>query len=124
MVPFKRSTKYRSSLTARLLEGFPRLHIICRKMVSMLVFLKGDLPWRGCETRSHRTMEGRVQYKGKIWAVVNSPYTFTELSWRDIVRKRFRIAEGEDRRLLLIRRRIKVTVDDEFRKRCWSDICQ
>jgi len=51
---------------ARVFEGFPRLCKILRKMVSIVVFLKADQFWRGSETGSHHTMEGRVQYKGRV----------------------------------------------------------
>jgi hypothetical protein len=56
------------------------------KMMSMFVFIKGDLLGRGCETRSHRTMEGRGKYIGKVGVMLKGPYASKELTWRGIVR--------------------------------------
>jgi len=54
--------------------------------------------------------------------VLKGPYTFTLMGRRvPRVRQRFRITEGDDRRVVLpIRRRIIVTVGDKFRERCLS----
>ena len=116
MVTFKWRTKDRSGLTAGLFEGFPGLGNLFGKMESILVLLKTDLLWRGCKTRSHRTMEGQVQNKGKVWVVLKSPYMSTKFGWRDRFRQWFGITEGAGRRgFFLVRRCIEVAVDDEFR---------
>jgi hypothetical protein len=84
----------------------------------MLVLLERCILWRGCETRSHRSIEWGFQYKRKVWGVVMCSYTVTKSGWRGIVGQRFRVTEGNGRRLvLLIGRCIIVTIDDEFRKR-------
>ena len=74
---FKRSTKAGSDLATRLFQGFPRLGNFAMKMISLVALRKGDLLERGCETRSHRTREGRVQYERKVWEVLERPYTLT-----------------------------------------------
>ena len=55
--------------------------------------------------------------------VLKGPYTFTQLGRRDRFRQRFSITGGDDRRgFLLIWGRIVVTINDEFRERCLSDM--
>jgi hypothetical protein len=57
--------------------------------------------------------------------VLKGPYTFTQLSRRDGCRQRFSITGGDDRGFLLIRGRIVVTVNDEFREiGCLSDMSE
>ena len=50
------------------------------------------------------------------------PQTFTLLGRRDRFRQRFKITEDDRKGVWLTRRRITVTVDDEFSERCLSDV--